>query len=243
VNDDRGSAETFHLPSSPVGQLRPRFDPQNHPHPMAFNGILPRQSRRADAVGPNPRSGAPRWLLIPLILALLLCVPAALAVVAVPMYLHQQQNAAFEATQVRLPATFQGVAQNTKGKAQKLAQRYAGGRITPTDVAVYGPVRDAVVILALKPPSALSRDQQKAERDSIERTFAAAGTPVFLIREAEGSDLGGWVGCGNTAQGLEICLATSVGSLVAVITEADQGNDPVDLLRQARAATVSITPR
>jgi hypothetical protein len=210
--------------------------PISRPHPMS--SLLPGQHTWADQIPPVRRSGMPGWLIVLILLVFGLIGTGVLAAIAVPVFLSQRLKAEHQGTTVQLPTSFNGTKRNTGAAAKKVAQGFAVGGIKAEDVAVYGKVGPkAVIILAVKPPAPWTDSEQSAQRSEIEQGFAAQGTPLFLLREPDPGELGGWIGCGATSQGLEVCLATSVGSLVSVITAAG-GDDPVALLRQARAATV-----
>jgi hypothetical protein len=227
-------------PDSLLGPGSTRARPR--PYPGVPPAVVPRQWRSADRTAPSRRSGGPRWLIVLAGLIALLLVPGLLAVVALPVFLGQRTKAEYRATTVELPANVHGLKRNTGTKAKALARSLTGGEIGAGDVAVYGPAgRGAVIIVAVKPPAPMSEAQQAAERDDLERAWAARGTPLFLIREPNAGELGGWLGCGRTTEGRQVCLATSIGSVVTVISTAGRDRDPVRLLLRARAATVRLS--
>jgi hypothetical protein len=165
---------------------------------------------------------------------------AILAAIAIPVFLSQRAKAEYQSTSVSLPATFNNQKRNDGADAVKVAQSFVvSGVVGAKDVAVYGKVGPTmVVIMAVKPPSALSSTDQKALRDDIETKFTALNTPLALLGGPDADDDHVWNGCGQTQQGLEVCLATSPGSLVTVMTRADTADNPMNLIRQAQAATV-----
>ena len=233
-----------HLRSGPPSH--PQSGPPSHPQselpshlqwgPMT--SLLPQQTRRTAGITPGQRSGTPRWLLVLIVFVLFFVAPGALAAIGIPAFLHQKARAEHEATTVVLPARFDGQQRNTGAKARSVAKRYAMGDIRAEDIAVYGKIGPGtVILLALKPATAWSGDQLADRRSEIEQGFAARGTPLFLIREPDPAELGGWIGCGATGTGLQVCLAISTGHLVMVISKADD-DDPVSLLGQAQAAAV-----
>ena len=247
MSDDRKPGYDFYPPAPPSSPTTPRpsppsrpySGPPNHPHSTPLTGVVPRQAKWADGIPPVHRSGMPGWLIVLIALVVGLVGTGILAAVAIPVFLSQRLKADYQATTVQLPATFNGHKQNTTAQAKALAKSLAIDDIQVKDIAVYGTIGpDAVIILAVKPPAAMSVVEQAAQREDIEREFAAQGTPLSLIQEPDPGELGGWIGCGSTEAGPEICLATSAGSLVAVFSPR-RGDDPVKLLREARAAAVS----
>jgi hypothetical protein len=247
MSDDRKPGYDFYPPARSTNPANPHSgppsrqysEPPNHPYSTPLTVNVPRQLKWADGIPPVHRSGVPGWLIVLLALVLGLVGTGILAAVAIPVFLSQRLKADYQATTVHLPAKFNGHKQNTTAQAKTMAKSFAVDDIQIKDVAVYGTVGPgAVIIVALKPPAAMSDVEQAAQRKDIERAFAAEGTPLTLIQDPDPGELGGWIGCGSIEAGLEICLATSAGSLVTVISAAG-GADPVKLLRQARAATVS----
>jgi hypothetical protein len=187
---------------------------------------------------PVPRQEGRRWTLLLIVLGLVFAVPGTLIAVAIPVFFTPRLDGEFRATSVDLPPAFNGHQRNTGTKARAMARTFAVAGLRVEDVAVYGKIGSkTVVVAAHKPATAWSPAQQSAGRNQFEQALAARGTPVFLIQQADPDGAGGWVGCGTTGAGLEICLATGVGSMVTVIS-GQKGGDPVTLLRQARAATV-----
>lgn len=239
MSDDRQPGYDFFPPPQPTTPATPRSGPPHQPYPGPMTGVVPRQSPPwADQIPPARRSSIPAWLIVLIVLFVALVTSGILAAVAIPVFLSQRLKAEYQATTVELPATFNGQKRNTGTQATEVAKSVAIGGINAKDVAVYGRIGpDTVIIVALKPPAPMSEAQQTVERNDFERAFASTGSPLFLIKAPDAGELGGWIGCGNTVQGPVVCLATSVGSMVTVITSAE--GDPVTLLRQARAATVS----
>ena len=251
MSDDRQPSYDYFTPPRPAEPpeqpVAPPFPgPPRSPYPGSPPGplrdvvpghLVPGQIPFADTV-PGVRSGMPRWAIALLVTVAALFGLGILAAVAIPVFLSQRLKADFAATSVSLPATFNGVDRNTSAQASTLAQGFAVDDIRVEDVGIYGKVGPAmVVVLAVKPAAAMSSDEQQKQRDDFERGFSAQGTPLSLTGGPEDGDLGGWAGCATTGQKLDVCLATTTGSLVAVIS-ASTGSDPVTLLRQARAATV-----
>jgi hypothetical protein len=224
-------------PGPPTGQPSgPPSGSPGGPH-LGPGSVVPRQSSGSGR--PPPGRGMPRWLIGLIATGVAVFLLAIVAAVAVPVFLDQRLKAEFQATTVKLPAELNGQKRNTGAQARTVARTFAVEGIGVEDVAVYGPVGPkAVIILALKPPAAMSSTRQEVERADIERSFTAQGTTLALHAEPDPGPLGGWIGCGSTAAGLEVCLATSAGSLITVISAAGTG-DPVARLRQARAATVT----
>jgi hypothetical protein len=211
------------------------------PYPSMPRGtVIPAQMNWAGQLPPARSSGMPRWLIAVIVVVSLFFGIAILAAVAVPVFLSQRNKAEYQNTTVALPATFNNQSRNTGADAVKVARGFVvEGVVSQNDVAVYGKVGPTmVVIMALKPPSALSSIEQQNLRTDIEKKFAALNSPVVLVGGPDPADNHVWTGCGQTGQGLEVCLATSPGSLVTVMTSAAGAADPMDLVRQAQAATV-----
>jgi hypothetical protein len=201
-------------------------------------GQWPPPAGWAAGVPPVRRSGLPRWLIVLIASCVVLFSTMILAAIAIPVFLSQRLKAEHRATTVQLPATFAGHKRNTGAEADALAKTFTVGQIRAEDIAVYGKIGpEVVIIVALKPPTAWSEVRQASERSDFVRSFTAQGTSLVLLEDPDPGELGGWIGCGTAGEGFEVCLATSTGSMVTMISSAG-GDDPVTLLRQARAATV-----
>ena len=248
MREDRRPDYDFFLPARPTSP-RPASPEPTIEYPVRYGaapnppGAVPSwsgtaQPNWADHLPAVRRSGMPSWLIAVILVPALLIGVGILAAIAIPVFLNQRMKAELQATTVQLPATFNGQTRNTGPEAQALAKSFALGGIGTGDVAIYGPVgRTAVVIVAMKPPAPMSEAQQRQTRKGFEQGFASRGRPLSLVRQPDAGDLGGWIGCGDTVAGVHVCLATSTGSMVSVVSAAD--GDPVALLRQARAAAVT----
>jgi hypothetical protein len=247
MSDERQPSYDYFTPAPPAAPPEQRQAPSYARPPVsAYPGsppgplrdVVPGPASYADQL-PPAQSGMPRWMVALIVTISSLLGLAVLAAVAVPVFLSQRLKADYAATSVSLPATFNGADRNTGSQAAVAAKAFTvAGVIEEKDVAVYGPIGpDAVILVALKQPEAMSETAQQQQRQELERAFSAQGAALTLTGGPESGVLGGWAGCGPTSQQLEVCLATSSGSLVVVLSATGAG-DPVTLLRQARAASV-----
>ena len=205
--------------------------------------VLSSHTSYQQAAPPTPppqRPSLPGWLIALIAGTAAVVLLGILAVFTVPVFLDQRAKAQWRATSVSLPAGLGGQPRNTTAKAQLLAKSFANQEIPVEDVAIYGTVGSkAVILLAVRLPTATNRKRQDAERASFERSFTTKGGGTLrLVKDSQPDPLGGWLGCGTTPEGAHVCLATDDASMVAVITGPTTG-DPFALARQARAATVT----
>lgn len=186
----------------------------------------------------NP-GGLPTWLIVLLAVAALTFVIGILAAIAIPVFISQHSKAQWQSTTVALPDSFAGVDRGTDKKSLAVAKTFAEGQVTADNVGIYGASGPRVmVIVAIKLPTSMSSVEQAVERKEYEGAFAASGLKLVLNAEDDPGPLGGWLGCGSTSQGVRVCLATDSASMVSMISGPEAG-DPVALMRQARAQTVS----
>jgi hypothetical protein len=247
MSDDRQPNYDFFAPPRPAAPPEQRPAPTSYANPpnSAYPGapagplrdVVPGSVPFADSL-PPVRSGMPRWAVALIVAVAAFFGIAILAAVAVPVFLSQRMKADFAATSVALPAALNGVERNTSPEAVAVAKNYAMEDIGGNDVAIYGPVDpNMVIVTAARTDVAQSEQDQRVQRTLFERALAGQGLPISLQGGPVADELGGWAGCARTTKDFNICLATSTGAVVAVISGPSTA-DPMAQLSQVRAAAV-----
>ncbi len=199
----------------------------------------PRTTLPSAISAPDVRYRLPGWANALFSLVTVVLIAGLVIAVAIPMVKRHQLTSQWKNTTVAIPASFGGQSRQSVNQPQTMTQ-LTGDRFAKAEAGVYGKsALKLLLIVAARPRAAMSAQDQELARSQFVRGFAATsnGAKPKLTQVTNAGTLGGWFGCGPVS-GVQVCLATDSGSMVAVIMGPSIKN-PQSVALKARQATVT----
>jgi hypothetical protein len=182
----------------------------------------------------------PRWANVGVTILAVLLIGGIGVAVAIPMVERHNLNSQYERTRISLPKTFNGQTGASSASTEQRLKTIAAG-FSSTTARIYGKnTLDLTLIVAFRPQSAMSQQDQAGARAQLSKQLTAgttSGLKLTLTPATDPGRLGGYFGCGQIAPAT-VCIGTDPGSMVAIVL-GPTVRRPQSLALELREASVT----